>query len=307
MEQHAKICNSYGIPQIFGSFRKSSWSEENNKNHRELQSLCKQLQELNYDIEFLRIWVLPTQAPAMYLGIPMTSEQKPLLSSVEETIQELLEQIVCAKQLIQQLVKVQKALADYMMYLNSPSLAMSHQLSNPSPRPQMLLRGFCEGSHCTFSEDLGIRASKNRMCKPASTIDELVKMGELSQNSLAAHCERKMEPTPWISLMHNPAWILKNFQMLRGLGDTDKGHVAFINVKKLECMGVFFQRSNNLAYQANIARWPWEKDGVKYTSPTHWLAYAWIPRQCIDQVWTYPEFAKRCANRGIRKGDAHWE
>ena len=140
------------------------------------------------------------------------------------------------------------------------------------------------------------------LASPRQQMDELIKGGELSEKPLKAHCEGEPKPTPWISMMNDPAWILKNFPNSKASRDADEGQIAFINVQKLERMGVLFGRSDLLAEEANIPRYSLSRDGVKFTSVIHWLAYAWIPSQCIEQVWTFQEFADRCASRGIKEG-----
>ena len=120
----------------------------------------------------------------------------------------------------------------------------------------------------------------------------MIKEGVLNTESMRNHCEGESEPSYWISMTDNPQWLMERSPLCRGdIQRYDKRHVAFVNVEKLKRMGVIFQRSDLLALQANIAVYSTSnQQGVKYTSVDHWLAFSWIPPQCIERIVSLRSF-----------------
>ncbi len=70
-------------------------------------------------------------------------------------------------------------------------------------------------------------------------------------------------------------------------------------------MGVVHGQARTWALKVGAESYSVKKNqgGVHYLGKPHWLAYAWIPFQCIDKVWSLNDFCHVCSEAGIPKGN----
>ena len=264
------------------------------KRTRETLIECVKKLRLCYDkIDFLRLRILPVWPSYRAHHVERLQPSTALNIDVQTEIASLHTLLEEHGPVLQLLLNLQDALSRYQLGPIPPSLPLPRTKCDPFLEPQMLMRAFLEGqSHTYWDNDLGFRSSGYRKCRPVKDIEAMIKEGVLNTKSMRNHCEGEPEPSHWISMTDNPQWLMERSLLCRGdIQRYDKRRVAFVNVEKLNRMGVIFQRSDLLALQANIAVYSTSnQQGVKYTSVDHWLAFSWIPPQCIERIVSLRSF-----------------
>ncbi len=89
-----------------------------------------------------------------------------------------------------------------------------------------------------------------------------------------------------MSLSNNPAWIIyyiskywKDFRLQR------TAKVAFIDVEKMDKMGVLYDQSTTLAKLAGSSNYCRQNpQGIQYIHSSHWLVYGWTPPECVLNI-----------------------
>lgn len=184
-------------------------------------------------------------------------------------------------------------------------LPLPEAASDPLREPRMLLRAFSVNrSHTYYCRELGFRSSGYWNCPPAAHLNQLIQGELLTTRSLRAHCEGLLQPSNWISMTDDPKWLLRTPLFSQGNVDRDdRDRVAFIDTVRLNRLAILYERSDKLADRANIPRYSWtDETGVRFTWPGHWLAYAWIPAECIVSVVTLQRFRELCREHGVTEG-----
>jgi hypothetical protein len=76
--------------------------------------------------------------------------------------------------------------------------------------------------------------------------------------------------------------------------------IAVINVLKLFAMGVLFNRTTTLAKSLGMnLRTGCQPTGLQFVNPNYWVAYRWIPAECIELYISEPFLQGACDSRGI--------
>lgn len=104
-----------------------------------------------------------------------------------------------------------------------------------------------------------------------SGIQSMIERSVISYGMMKIHCEGIPQPSSWISLTYDPVWLLKKHPLCKGpIEDQDPRRVAFVNVEKMDRLGVIYDRSDRIAAQATIPVYT-EKNpsGLKYTNVCH--------------------------------------
>ncbi|KAL8634948.1 MAG: hypothetical protein Q9226_009408 [Calogaya cf. arnoldii] len=161
---------------------------------------------------------------------------------------------------------------------------------------------FGPDSHTEYDQKLGFLSSSWNTCMPAKDFEEMKANGDLSVASLQSHCEGQPDPSEWISLSSEVSWMLEHIKNGSIYGSSvNGGHIALISTAKLERLKILVNRSDLLVQKAGGSLCSYRNpDGVKFAWPSHYLAYGWIPKQCIVKIFTLPEFRDSCEERNIR-------
>lgn len=199
---------------------------------------------------------------------------------------------------VKRLLDLQRSLARYLIGSHTDYIPDVQIPSNPFSTPRWLLRAFHGKSYCQYSE-IGILSSGYMLSNPGLSFDDLIQTQDFSETSLRNHCGGSKH-TPFISMADDPAWLL---HFVKSLSFPKTTRIAFINVKKLELMGVLHGQARAWAMKAGADSYSSKnQDGIHYLGPTYWLAYSWIPSQCIDNVWSLDDFRQVCSESRIPEG-----
>ncbi|OJJ53533.1 hypothetical protein ASPSYDRAFT_94733 [Aspergillus sydowii CBS 593.65] len=173
----------------------------------------------------------------------------------------------------------------------------------PEPdTPEVLYRAFKGACHSRHSKDLGFRSSNQPLTFPSYHNGTLLDSSLVDEDALRTQCEGG-KPSDLIALSDSPSRI---FNITQGWDFEDmKGDmIAVINVSKLLRMGVLFNRTTTLAKSLDMAlRTARQPGGVQYANPNYWVAYRWVPAECIEFYISLSFLRKACEIRGIGEND----
>lgn len=78
--------------------------------------------------------------------------------------------------------------------------------------------------------------------------------------------------------------------------------VAVINVQKLLAMKVLFNRTTTLAEKLGMKTWsPSQPRGISWANPNYWVAYRWLPAECIQSYISVASLRDACIRHEIGK------
>lgn len=295
MAFHASTRDVYGIPIIDSSIPIGfvEDGEEENARTRSQQMererlwvKTENLRRLHYDIDFLEKWMLSN-----LLAKNCCTRTDQDVEDMSRTVDDEIECLEAHKRVtlgrLGRLLDLQHSVARYLIDLHADHLPEVQPPYNPFSTPQWLLRAFHGKSHCQYSKKIGILSPRYMWTDPGSSFDDLIKARVISATSLGNHCGGS-KPTPFISMADDAKWLL---HFIKSLGFPKTTSIAFINVKKLELMGIVHGQARDWANAAGVERYSTKnQDGVYYLGEKHWLAYGWVPTQCIDMVWSLSHF-----------------
>ena len=98
------------------------------------------------------------------------------------------------------------------------------------------MRAFYDKLYCRYDREIGILSLGYKLSDLGSSFDDLVKTLGLLKTSLYNYCGG-LNPTAFISMIDDPAWLLNFVESLRFPVTTE---IALIDVKKLELMGIVY-------------------------------------------------------------------
>ncbi|KAK2740399.1 hypothetical protein FQN57_006139 [Myotisia sp. PD_48] len=168
--------------------------------------------------------------------------------------------------------------------------------------PEVLYRAFNASCHTRYDERLGFRSSSAYLISPEYDAQTLEFSSLVDKESLRNHCDpgSNKRPSDLIALSDSPSRIF-NFVPPK---DKSNYRIAVINVRKLLSARVLFNRTRTVARSLNLK--PCIKDGrvqpnegIEYISPNYWVAYRWIPAECIECSTTIGLLKQACKERGI--------
>ena len=307
MEFHAGKRDVYGIPIIKSSIpigfvedgeeddvRVRSQREERER----LRAKTENLRRLHYIMCFLEKWTF-SRLLAKTCCIRTDQGVEDMSRTVEDEIEGLEAHQKGTLDRVERLLNLQHSVARYLIDLHGDHIPDVKPPLNPFLPPQWLLRAIHGKSHCPYSKRIGILSSGYMRSDPGSSFDDLIRAQVISEESLRNHCGGR-GLTPFISMADDAKWLL---QFVRSQGFPETTWIAFINVQKLELLGIVRGQARHWATEAGVEPYSTKNpDGVPYLGPTHWLAYGWVPTQCIDKVWSLNDFRQVCDDSGISKG-----
>lgn len=163
--------------------------------------------------------------------------------------------------------------------------------------PEILYRVFSENSHTRYDKHLGFRCSKQPLTSPYGA-QSLQASGLMDAEMLRNHCEGN-QPSELIALSDSP-WRIFNIIKLWDIKDETEKNVAVISVSKLLAMGVLFNRTTTLAESLGIAlKRKNRPDGLQYANQNYWVAYRWIPAECIEFYTSISDLRTICKHHGV--------
>ncbi len=171
--------------------------------------------------------------------------------------------------------------------------------------PQGYLRVWGPKSHTKYDNRLGFLCSSWRTSRPAPNLEELKQRGTLSVTGLQSHCQKRHRPSDWISLSGDVSWMLKYINKHWPTNDvsTNSMRIALVSTAEMERLNVLFDRSDFLVQSAGGKLYSRANpQGVQFAWPSHYLAYGWIPAQCIVKIFTLRQFRDICEDRDIQPG-----
>lgn len=185
--------------------------------------------------------------------------------------------------------------------LNQVLLSRSFgRLDQPEPNtPDILYRVIQSNSHSRYDERLGFRSSRQPFTLPSDHGGPLHESSLVDKDILKNHCEGN-RPSDLIAMSDSPARILR---FIKGWGFNDRRGeiIAVIDVSKLLAMRVLFSRTTTLAERLGVESWARSRNkGLKWINPNYWVAYRWVPAECIDCI-SVESLESACNEHGIGK------
>lgn len=243
MESHASKRDVYGIPIISraipiclnGSEEKLARTRIRRDERKTLRAKTENLRQLHYTADFLENWIFSTTLLAKKRCLTTRTGQgvEHVSGTVHDEIESLEAQQKDKCSTVKRLLDLQRSLARYLIGSHTDYTPDVQIPSNPSSTPRWLLRAFHGKSYCQYSE-IGILSSGYMLSNPGLSFDDLIQTQDFSGTSLRNHCGGSKH-SPFISMADDPAWLL---YFVKRLSFPKTTRIAFINVKKLELMGV---------------------------------------------------------------------
>ena len=253
---------------------------------KECEILREKTDKLYYTIYFLENRIC-SHSLAKECRIRVTQDVEDMPRTVDDEI-ECLE--ANRKDTLKRLLDLRRSVDRYLI---DPTF------SRPFSTPRWLLRAFHDKSCCQYDENIGFLSSRYMWNDPGLSFDDLITAQVISEKSLRKHCE-EIKPTPFISMVDDAAALLRIVKSPSFPGTT---RIAFIDVTKLELMGVVHGLGRSWAMEAGAELYSAKnRHGIQYLGPAHWLAYDWIPVQCIDYFWSLHHFHQVCSECEISEG-----
>ncbi|KAJ5100493.1 hypothetical protein N7456_006545 [Penicillium angulare] len=177
----------------------------------------------------------------------------------------------------------------------------SENYVQPEPNtPEILYRAFRTGSYSRFDKDLGFRSSRQPLTPPSNYDGPLEESSLVTYDILKNHCEGT-KPSDLIAMSDSPARILK-FVKAWDFKDMEGNMIAVINVSKLLAMRVLFNRTTTLCKKLGIEPWSrTSENGLSWVNRNYWVAYRWVPAECIEFCISIDALQEACNKKLIGK------
>lgn len=186
--------------------------------------------------------------------------------------------------------------------INRLLLSQSPKVLNwPEPdTPDFFYRATRSESYTRFDKRLGFRSSRQPFTLPSNHGGPLYESSLVDRDSLVNQCEGD-QPSDLIAMSDSPARILRlierwDFNDLRG------EIIAVISVQKLLAMKVLFNRTTTLAKRLGMKTWaPSQPKGISFANPNYWVAFRWVPAECIQSYISVASLRDACIRHEIGK------
>jgi len=187
-----------------------------------------------------------------------------------------------------------RSLASFL--INMPPSPASRDFPE-ADTPEIFLRAFRKSCHSPHDKVLGFRSSGQPSTPPDYVACTLQDSSRLNADMLRNQCEGS-DPSDLIAMSDSPARI---FNIIKTWPFTDFGGevIAVINSSKLIRMGVLFNRTTTLASHLGLSPRKTDPKRLSYANENYWVAYRWIPAECIERYLTISDLRKICEERGI--------
>lgn len=317
LSDHCEWRDPYGVPIVRNTLRIETdfKGEEHNRTiqawnqaHKMLRQATSRVASYTDRIRFIERWLLPSS----WEKEAASSIAEEASKSVREEIDFLAElEVFLCRRLHDLENAFIRCCVHGVSFVKEPP--MPRTIQNPFEffhQPRIFLRRWSPESQVHLDQTYGFLAGGWRALKPASSLEELGERGGLICRDLKNHCEGTRFATSWISMIDDPVWMLKDTEEKYPL-DSSKSRevrISAISVARLNRLNVLFNRSNELVQQAGGRKWRQadnsssHKSIIKFAWESHYLAYGWIPFQCVLATWTVEEYRCLCLKAGIKTG-----
>lgn len=151
---------------------------------------------------------------------------------------------------------------------------------------KLMLRAVLPHSATRHDAQLGFICGNAHLAVPDFHSETLESSPYMNSTKLISHCEGQQNLSDFVSMFDSPH-RLRKFITSWSAESIKKGYIAVINPSKLQMMRVLFERTTSLARQLGIPR-------PEYATDNFWIAYRWIPAQCIECYLTLAGFHEIC-------------
>lgn len=319
LSDHTKERDEYGLPSVRNTrklgFVDEDYSKEDlermeiwNTEHQRLFRLVEKARRAFQDINFVQRWLMP------HLRLPDYSTAPSLAGAVvdssnDKTIQE---EVDLQTQMVKAADEKRKCLVDASVIFLEHAVSVTREqplsytpTEDAHPPPRGFLRVWGPDSHTKYDDQLGFRCSSFARCRPAPNLEELRQREILSIKSLKSHCENSSNPSWWISISGAVPWMLDYVNKKWPPDDpsTNSMRIGLISTTKMKKLNVLFDPSDCLLRSVEGKQYCKENpDGVRFTWSSHYLAYGWIPVQCVVATYNLTQFRAVCRRHNIQPG-----
>jgi hypothetical protein len=261
--------------------------------------IVNELREIRGVHDFLCMWLSPYRASEKDASMSKARNKNDRRLDCERESAKLSKEMDDLSEATKRLRSIQKEIADLQLRIGHARMSITrNSTALRSTHEAILLRVFYDKSFCRYDPSLGILSSNFAACKPVKCIDDLKTRAELSESTLRNHCGGS-GATSFISMTNNVGSL---FRYIRGHWkdrDSDprsSAMVALVSKEKLDYMEIICATSRSLVENVGVTCWsPTNQDGVCYASNEHFMAYGWIPLQCIEEVISLTRFERICS------------
>lgn len=169
----------------------------------------------------------------------------------------------------------------------------------PEPNtPRILYRAIRSCSYSRYDKHLGFRSSRQPFTLPSNHDGSLHESSLVDKDVLKNHCEGG-RPSDLIAMSDSPTRILR-FIKYWDFGDLKGDMIAVINVSKLIAMRVLFGRTTTLTDKLGMNAWaPSRTKGLSWVNSNYWVAYRWVPAECIEFCMSVESLRSACKEHSI--------
>lgn len=310
LSRHSSHRDQYGIPKVSrctrlagkdATLQKRDEVEKWNGTREKLLILTDRIRVLLQQIDFAERWLMPHLRPSKETSLTVLANKyidDTCDRPVSEEIEALTEALQSVHQRWQELVEITSVVMTYITSAVRGNLSIA-SAKDLGCRPCTLVRLWVDKSHTPYSAELGFRCAGWKSCDHSGSLQNLEDKKILTKESLQNHCENGRDPSVWISLSNDASWVLW-YATTRRFWKAKGCRVAIISADKLDRCNVPWDRSDTLVERTGgnvyCRAYPY---GVKFAWPKHFLAYGWIPAQCILATFTFEHFHQLCNDRNI--------
>ncbi|GLA78630.1 hypothetical protein AtubIFM55763_011644 [Aspergillus tubingensis] len=184
--------------------------------------------------------------------------------------------------------------------LNKVLLSRSCEHSvRPEPNtPGIFYRSIRSSSYSRYDKHLGFRSSRQPFTLPSNHHGPLHESSLVDKDVLKNQCVGG-GPSDLIAMSDSPARVLR-FIKHWDFRDLEGEMIAVIDVSKLLAMRVLFSRTTTLCTKLGIDAWaPSRSNGLSWVNPNYWVAYRWVPAECIEFCVSVEFLRSACKEHSI--------
>jgi hypothetical protein len=177
----------------------------------------------------------------------------------------------------------------------------SEHSDRPEPNtPGIFYRAFRSGSYSRYDKDLGFRSSRQPLTLSSNHDGPLHESSLVNYDILKNHCQGN-QPSDLIAMSDSPARVL-GFIEHWDFKDLEGDMIAVIDVSKLLAMRVLFSRTTTLCDKLGVEAWSRSRsNGLSWVIRNYWVAYRWVPAECIEFRISVASLRSACKEHGIGK------
>ncbi|OJD16003.1 hypothetical protein AJ78_03795 [Emergomyces pasteurianus Ep9510] len=187
-------------------------------------------------------------------------------------------------------------------YLISQNLGAGCEEFPEIDTPNVLFRAFNRRNHTRYDDRFGFRSSRQPFTLPDPQARGLKGSALVTADMLRKHCEGR-EPSDLIALSDSLPRIF-NIISCWDFKDMAGDCIAVMDVSKLIAAGVLINRTTTLAMDLGVQlRSSSNPEGLPFANPNYWVAYRWVPAECIAFCTSTSNMRDVCKQNNIGDKD----